>query len=125
MIEQIVNSMLENTKKMQEIIMCDIEDVKKARHENLLERNDMKKDLMVLIASQKQELNMALASEYQKGIDINVYRETVNHLEQELYNLYELNSKLGSIVLPVRQMYKEIVDELTAQNGGNLYDIRA
>lgn len=125
MIETIVNNMLSKTRQMQDIILTDIEDVKQARHEKLLEKNEVKKELMELIASQKLELNKELASAYQQGFDINIYRDIVNNLETELYKLYELNSKLGSIVLPVRQMYKEIVDELTAHNGGNIYDIRA
>ena len=53
----------------------------------------------------------------QNGVDVNIYRQKVDNLEDELKELYKLNAKLASIVLPIKKMYKDIVDELTAQNG--------
>jgi len=50
----------------------------------------------------------------------------VDSLEDDLKQLYELNGKLASIVLPIKQMYKEMVDDLTEQNGGgSLIDVKA
>ena len=48
-----------------------------------------------------------------------------NALEIELKELYELNKKLASIVLPVQQMYKDLVEEISAADGGNFFDIKA
>jgi len=125
MIEEIVKEMLELTLGMQDVICQDIEDVKFARHERLLARNEMKQLAMQQIVDKKYILNTNLATAYQNGIDINIYRDMVDNLETELTKLYQLNSRLGSIVLPVRQMYKQIVDEITENNGGVLYDVRA
>ena len=77
------------------------------------------------ITSLKLELNKELVQEIQKGVDVNIYRQSVDLLEIELKELYELNKKLASIVLPVQQMYKDLVSEISAANGGNFFDIKA
>jgi ABC-type transporter lipoprotein component MlaA len=59
------------------------------------------------------------------GEDVNIYRQKVDYLEEELRSLYKLNKELASIVLPVQQMYKEIVEDLTKNNGGALLDVKA
>ena len=59
------------------------------------------------------------------GEDINDYRDIVDNLEYHLRELYELNGKLASIVLPVKQMYKEIIDDITVANGGTLFEVTA
>ena len=61
----------------------------------------------------------------QEAKDVNIYRQSVDVLEVQLKELYELNKKLASIVLPVQQMYKELVSEIKAVNGGQLFDIKA
>ncbi len=125
MIEKTVKEMHDLVLKMQESINLDIEDIKAARNEKLLERNEKKQAMMDQIAALKQELNGFLVEALQNGEDVNVYREKVDNLEDELRNLYKLNAKLASIVLPIQQMYKEIVDELTAQSGGNIVELKA
>jgi len=126
MINQIVDKMKMVIGKMQDSINEDIEDIKAANHDKLLERNDYKQDLMNEIVSLKQQLNDELIKAMQSGVDVNVYRDKVDSLEEDLKNLYRLNGKLASIVLPVKQMYKEMVDELTEQNGGgSLIDVKA
>jgi hypothetical protein len=64
-------------------------------------------------------------SKIQEGIDVNIYRQSVDLLEIQLKELYELNKKLASIVLPVQQMYKDLVEEISVANGGNFFDIKA
>lgn len=103
----------------------DIADVKKANHEKLLERNDLKLELMYGINDAQAKLNDLLATEMQNGVDINIYRESVDNLETELRELYELNGKLAAIVLPVRDMYKQIIDDITQANGGSLFEVTA
>lgn len=126
MINQIVNEMKILIEKMQNSIKEDIEDIKAANHDNLLERNDYKQELMNQIVQLKQNLNDELIKAMQNGEDINQYRANVDSLEIDLKELYKLNGKLASIVLPVKQMYKEIVDELTQQQGGgSLIDVKA
>ncbi|RXJ99718.1 hypothetical protein CRU98_06075 [Arcobacter sp. CECT 8986] len=117
--------MLELTKYMQDMLLLDIEDIKKAKHENLLERNEKKEDTIVEITNLKSELNEKLVESMQNGEDINIYRKKVDNLEEELKNLYTLNKQLASIVLPVQQMYKDIVDEIARENGGNILDVKA
>lgn len=113
------------TLQLQESIKLDIEDVKKANHEKLLERNNSKLEMMENLSSLKQQLNEELSSEYKQGNDISVYKDAVDALERELRHLYHLNGKLSSIVLPVKEMYKEIIDEITATNGGRLIEVMA
>ncbi|MFV0563135.1 hypothetical protein [Malaciobacter mytili] len=125
MINELVNKMLSLTLKMQESILLDIEDIKQAKHENLLERNDEKEEMINEIAKLKSQLNEQLILAMKNGEDVNKYRDDVDNLESELKKLYGLNSELAAIVLPVQQMYKDIVDELTEKNGGVLFDVKA
>lgn len=125
MIENIVNEMLELVTKMQSYINQDIEDIKQAKHEELLTRNDEKQFMIEKIATLKQQLNQEIVSQLQSGVDVNIYREKVDSLEDELKKLYELNRRLAMLVQPIQQMYKEIVDDITEKNGGSFFDVKA
>ena len=125
MIENIITNMTQFVLKLKKQINQDIEERKEARHEEHLVRNDEKHFMIDEITNLKAELNKQLILKIQQGEDVNVYRESVDLLEQELKELYELNKKLASIVLPVQQMYKELVSEISAANGGRIFDIKA
>ena len=125
MVEEIITKMYKLVNDLQEAIVLDIEDVKQAKHESLLTRNDIKQSLIDQIIALKAELNQELVKAIENGIDVNIYRDNVNYLEEELKKLYELNKKLASIVLPVQKMYKDIVDEITLVNGGSLINVQA
>ena len=125
--------MIENTIKkisaliirLQSSIVQDIEDIKAAKHEELLKRNDEKHIMIEDITLLKAQLNKELMAKIQEGVDVNIYRESVDLLEIELKELYELNRRLASIVLPVQQMYKDLVAEISEANGGKFFDIKA
>ena len=126
MINSIVNEMRSTITQMKNAINDDIEDIKNANHDSLLDRNDSKLEYMNKIMSLKQQLNEQLVHDMKSGIDVNIYRVKVDSLEVDLRQLYELNGKLASIVLPIKQMYKEMVDDLTEHNGGgSLIDVKA
>ena len=125
MINDIVLKLMNITEELNQSVELDIEDVKKANHESLVERNSVKLDLMNNLTLLKKELNVELSLEYQKGIDISVYKDSIDKLEEELKKLYYANGKLASIVLPVKEMYKDIIDDITAQNGGTLVEVMA
>lgn len=110
---------------LKDSINQDIEDIKAAKHEELLKRNDEKHLMIDEITNLKAQLNKELISKIQEGVDVNIYRQSVDLLEVELKDLYELNKKLASIVLPVQQMYKELVSEISVANGGQFFDIKA
>lgn len=113
------------TSELMKSIELDISDVKKANHESLVKRNDVKITLMDSLSELKQKLNRELAEEYKNGNDISIYKDSVDALEVQLRALYDLNGKLASIVLPVKEMYKEIIDEITTKNGGSLIEVMA
>jgi ABC-type transporter lipoprotein component MlaA len=117
--------MIEKTLNLQNHIMEDIEDIKAARHEKLLDRNELKLEMMQDLASQKEDLNRALLQAVQNGEDVNQYRGSVDTLETELKKLYMLNARLGSIVEPVRKMYKDIVDEIVSEYGSSVVEVKA
>jgi archaellum component FlaC len=117
--------MIEKTLSLQNHIMEDIEDIKGARHEKLLDRNEIKLEMMQDLASKKEELNKALLQAIQNGEDVNQYRSSVDTLETELKKLYMLNARLGSIVEPVRKMYKDIVDEIVSEYGSSVVEVKA
>ena len=109
MIENTIENMSTLIIKLKNSITQDIEDIKAAKHEELLKRNDEKHIMIDEITSLKLELNKELIAKIQEGVDVNIYRQSVDALEIELKELYELNKKLASIVLPVQQMYKDLV----------------
>ncbi|WP_417326502.1 hypothetical protein [Halarcobacter sp.] len=125
MVNSIIDEMLALIKKMEDYIDQDIEDIKKAKHEELLTRNSEKEEIIEKITSYKQDLNHALVQEMENGVDVNIYRDKVDSLEAELKKLYEANRKLAMIVQPIQQMYKDIVDEITELNGGQMFDVKA
>lgn len=125
MVVEIIKDMSELVNDLKESINQDILDIKDAKHEELLTRNDKKHFMIDEIMRLKIELNKELVSMIQEGNDIDIYRESVDSLEQQLKDLYDLNKKLASIVLPVQQMYKELVSEITEANGGQIFDIKA
>ena len=125
MIVKIIENMSDLINKLKISINQDILDIKEAKHEELLTRNDEKHHMIDEIMNLKTKLNQELMSIIQKGEDVNIYRTSVDSLEAELKDLYELNKRLASIVLPVQQMYKDLVSEITAANGGKIFDIKA
>ena len=125
MIRNIVNDMLKTISQLKQYILDDIEDVKQANHENLLDRNDLKLASMEQLAQYKIDLNKQLSLAFQNGDNLDQYRVIVDNLENELLELSQLNSKLGAIVLPVKEMYKDIIDEISKANGGSVIEVRA
>lgn len=125
MIVKIINSLRDFTLKLKESISQDIEDIKKARHEELLNRNEQKHFMIDEITRLKAELNIELVKKIELGEDVNIYRKDVDLLEVELRELYEINKKLASIVLPLQQMYKDLVSEISVVQGGRVFDIKA
>ena len=113
------------TDELKRSILLDISDVKKAQHESLVNRNALKLTLMEKLTSLKKELNEKLSLEYKEGKNISIYKEGIDELEVQLRELYSLNGKLSSIVLPVKEMYKDIIDEITKNNGGSLIEVMA
>lgn len=125
MVQKIVNDMSNLVESLKESIKLDIEDIKNAKHEQLLKRNDEKHNLIDKISSLKIDLNKELMHEIEKGVDVNIYRSSVDELEEKLKELYSLNKRLASIVLPVQQMYKDLVEEISNANGGTTFDLKA
>lgn len=125
MVSTLINEMIDKTLGLQNHIMEDIEDIKSARHEKLLDRNEIKLEMMQNLASKKEDLNRALLQAIQDGEDVNQYRSSVDTLETELKKLYMLNARLGSIVEPVRKMYKDIVDEIVSEYGSSVVEVKA
>lgn len=125
MVLNLIQEMITKTIELQEHILEDMEDIKSARHEKLLDRNEIKLEKMHILASKKEDLNHALLEALQQGKDVNQYRHSVDTLEEELKKLYMLNARLGSIVEPVRKMYKEIVDDIITQYGSSVIEVKA
>jgi cob(I)alamin adenosyltransferase len=125
MISKTINDISNLVNELKTSINQDISDIKEAKHEELLKRNDEKHHMIDEIMNLKMQLNKELMAKIQEGEDVNIYRQSVDSLETQLKDLYELNKKLASIVLPVQQMYKELVSDITAANGGQIFDIKA
>lgn len=125
MVDKIVDSMQVLIAELKDAINQDIEDIKNARHEELLKRNDRKHAIIDSIIDEKSKLNAQLMSLIKQNLDVNIYRTKVDKLEEDLKDLYELNKKLANIVLPIRQMYKELLEEVDLLSGGQMFDIKA
>ena len=125
MVSKIISDISNLVNELKTSINQDILDIKEAKHEGLLTRNDEKHHMIDEIMNLKVELNKELMAKIQEGEDVNIYRQSVDALELQLKELYELNKKLASIVLPVQQLYKDLVSEITTANGGQIFDIKA
>lgn len=125
MIEVIIKNMNTLVDELKNAINLDMEDIKIAKTEELLNRNDKKLSIIENITKLKQNLNEELVKELQKGLDVNVYRDQADFLETNLKELNELNKKLASIVLPIQKMYKELIDDIATRHGGQIFDIKA
>lgn len=125
MIENVIAQMNSKIGSLKNFINEDISDIKEAKHDALLKRNDAKQRLIDEISFYKLELNKELVKEIQKGVDVNIFRPKVDALEKNLKDLYELNIRLSAIVLPLQDMFKELVEEFSGVNGGRIFDIKA
>ncbi len=125
MVLEIITKMKQSAQLMKEILNQDMDDVKSANHKGLLGRIEAKEKVMQSLSDLKIELNQTLAKAYRNGVDINLYRESINDLEGELVEIYNLNKKLGHIILPIQEMYGKIAEEISQINGGSLYEIKA
>ncbi|QKF59952.1 hypothetical protein ACN2EN_10010 [Aliarcobacter lanthieri] len=125
MVDKIVDDMQTLINELKNAINLDIEDIKASRHEELLQRNDQKHYIINNIMDKKGELNIALSKLIQQNVDVNIYRAKVDNLEENLKDLYELNKKLANIVLPIKQMYKDLLEDLSSYSGGQFFDIKA
>ena len=125
MVSKIINDISNLVNELKTSINQDILDIKEAKHEELLTRNDEKHHMIDEIMNLKIKLNKELMAKIQEGEDVNIYRQSVDALELQLKELYELNKKLASIVLPVQQLYKDLVSEIASANGGQIFDIKA
>ena len=123
MIQQTVVKMIEQAIQLKADINEDIKDIMNAEHEKLLNRNDNKLQLMRDISQAHKDLNDQLANAMNNGVDINIYRDIVDELEEHLTEVYALNGRLAAIVLPIKQMYTDIVKDITQSNGGTLMEV--
>jgi len=123
MIRETVITMIEQAMQLKEDINKDIKDIMNAEHDKLLSRNDNKLQLMREISQAHKDLNTQLADAMNDGIDIDIYRDIVDELEVHLTEVYALNGRLAAIVLPIKQMYTDIVNDISSQNGGTLVEV--
>ena len=85
MINTTINELKKITEELKNAIILDIEDVKKANHASLVERNYIKTDLMEELTTKKQKLNEELSTSYKNGDDISISVSTpswLNYNEQ-------------------------------------------
>lgn len=125
MIENIISTMSSKIDGLKNSINQDIADIKEAQHDDLLKRNDLKQKLIDEITQLKIDLNKALITSIEAGEDVNIYRSSVDALENNIKELYELNKKLSAIVIPIQYLYQEMVAEISDANGGRIFDIKA
>lgn len=125
MIEKIVNEIIKEVNLLIGLINEDIEDIKKANNDSLLERNDFKLEKIAKIKELKEELNREIIKKIKSGENINKFKPVVDILEEKLKDLYRKNKKLSSIVSPMKNLYNELIEEISANNGGKVIDVKA
>lgn len=125
MVIEIIEKISLAVKDLKLAIENDIEDIKSANNQNLMDRNEKKENLIDTITCLKSDLNEELIKKVEEGFDIHVYKDKIDSLEEDLKELYLLNKKLATIVLPIQKMYQDLVEDLSVINGGNAFDIKA
>lgn len=125
--------MINNTiSKMQEVIdsllKCieeDLQDIRSAKHESLMNRNAKKEKLMRELQETRASLAHLLQGAVKNGEDVEKYRVSINQVEENLKKLHKENSKLAAVVIPVKEMYQELMDEVKNSGQINIMDIKA
>ena len=120
MLSDNINKMLVLTKELQEFIVQDLADTKNANHESLFNRNKTKVVKMNELLQTQEMISYSLNSEG----ELDEYRDSLSDLENELQKLHVLNDELANIVLPVNEVYKEILDDISNENG-HLVEVNA
>lgn len=125
MIKKIAVDMINSVIELQNAIKDDLEDIKNAKHDDLLQRNDVKNSIITNITNLKADLNAELIKELKEGKDVNIYKNDIDALETQLQELYLLNKQLATVVLPIKKIYQDLVDEIEMTSGRKAFEYKA
>jgi hypothetical protein len=123
MIKSHIDKMIIDVNELIDIIASDIEDVKFAKHESLQSRVDRKNFLVSKLTQDKITLNNLILEAMNRGEDVNIYRVDVDRLEQELLKLQKRNRDFATILMPIKQLYEELINE--SFNGREIVQVKA
>ncbi len=98
--------------KLIELINKDIEELGSANSDNLMKRNEQKQVLVNDIKIMKNNLDSALKECVKSGNNIEQFRDIVNMVESKLEELKQRNNQLAYIMLPLKEMYDNIIKDL-------------
>ena len=109
---QSTNQLLDN---LIEITSKDIDDIKKANHQALFERNYQKEELVKRFVELKNGIDSTLAERNRKGMPlINPNEEPLlDEFKEKLQKFYTLHKKFAKMAFSVTNFYNNLVHKIT------------
>ncbi len=112
--------LIESIDLLESIIKKDIEDLKSGNSDNLITRNEQKQTLVNKIQQTKHDLDNSLMALYNNGNDIEPYRSLIDNVEHKLHQLNKTNNELAYILLPLKDMYDNIIGDFFKENQSSI-----
>jgi len=116
MIDLHIDKMNKDINNLKNIIDSDIKDIREANHKSIQERIDIKNSLIDSLKNDKIKLNQLLIAEVRNGKDVNIYKKYVDNLEQNLHILQKKNRDFATILMPVKKLYEDLINETFGTN---------
>jgi len=117
MLKQILISTNNNLSKLIDITTQDIEDIKKANHEALFERNQSKEKIVQEFIAQKNQIDTILLKRSESGLTLeNMLNSEESNLFDEfkakLQEFYEVHKRFSKMALLVTNFYNNLANKV-------------
>jgi cellulose biosynthesis protein BcsQ len=120
MIENDINNILVDIRSLVLLIDQDINDLKTGGSKEVLSRNKLKQELINNIINYKKNIDIQLKNEYKLFNNIDKYKDNINNIEIELSYLNQKNNELAYILLPLKDLYDNIIQDFFHQNNSTV-----
>jgi len=109
-----INKVLDN---LINITLEDIQDIKKANHEALFERNNEKEQLLSQFTTLKSQIDSILVQRSQSGMDINNMlndeeNKLLDEFKMKLQQFHQIHKKFAKMALIVTNFYNNLVHKV-------------
>jgi len=110
-----INSVIDTLIK---ITLQDIDDIKKANHDALFDRNINKYKIITQFTSLKQEIDTILLNRSESGLDISQMLSEeedilLSEFKEKLSKFMEVHKKFSKLVFTITHFYNNLVNKVT------------
>jgi len=116
MVQRYIKNSIKDIEKLTELTLQDIEDIQKAKHENISKRVKEKNHLCISFETNKSLLNDALSKKVKDSSLQNALsdkdKELLENLKEKLSNLKNKNKEYAKYVVKLNEFYTSLFDEM-------------